>query len=205
MKTAFRFLLALPLSVVLVFTGCDDDPEKENVPELITQVTLTFTPTGGGSTVVVTATDPDGDGPQDLQVDGPITLVKTTSYILTLQLINGLLDPGDDEYDITGEIEEEADEHQFFFRFSDGVFSSPTGTGNIKDTPATPVGDITYLDEDDNGRPLGLATSWTTADVTVSDQSFRVVLKHQPGTKSGTSTSLDGETDMDITFVLNVN
>ncbi len=205
MKTFLHVLLLMAVGALLVFTGCDDDPGKENVPELITEVTLTFTPAGGGSAVVVTATDPDGDGPQDLQVDGPITLAKNTTYVLTLELINGLLDPGDDGYYITEEIEEEADEHQFFFRFSEGVFASPTGSGNIKDTPSTPVGTINYLDEDDNGRPLGLSTSWTTDNVTVSDKSFRVMLKHQPGLKSATSTSLDGETDVDLTFVLHVN
>ena len=198
-------MFLVPVLAALVFTGCDDDPAKENVPELITQITLTFTPTGGGSAVTVTATDPDGDGPQDLEVDGPINLAKNTTYTLSLELVNGLLDPGDDGYDITEEIEEEGDEHQFFFRFSDGVFASPTGTGNIKDNPSTVVGTINYADEDANGRPIGLTTSWTTADVTVSDKSFRLMLKHQPGTKSATSTSLDGETDVDITFVLNVN
>lgn len=205
MKTPARILLFASLTSVIVFAGCDDDPQKESVPELITQVTLTFTPSTGGITVIVTATDPDGNGPQDLVVDGPINLVPSSTYDLSIELINGLLDQGDDGYSITEEIEEEADEHQFFFRFSDGVFSAPAGTGNIKDNASTPVGDINYLDEDVNARPLGLSTRWSTDNVTVSDKSFRILLKHQPGIKSDTSTSLDGETDVDITFVLNVN
>lgn len=204
MNTRKHLLFSLLIASLILF-GCDDDPAKEDVPELITKVTLTFTPAGGGTTVVVTATDPDGDGPQDLTVDGPIDLAPSKTYDLSLELINGLLDPSDDGYNVTAEIEEEADEHQFFFRFSDEVFSSPTGTGNIKDNPSTPVGDINYLDEDGNGRPLGLLTRWSTDNVSVSDKSFRILLKHQPGVKSGTSTSLDGETDVDITFVLTVN
>lgn len=206
MKHLFSLLWVMPMVVLVMLTGCDDDPAKENTPELITQVKLTFTPVAGGaaSPVVVTATDPDGAGPQDLAVDGPITLLPSTAYDLSIDLFNTLLAPTDDGYDIGAEIEEEADEHQFFFRFSDGVFSSPTGTGNIKDSPSTPVGPLNYLDEDANGRPLGLLTRWITDNVEVSGQSFRIVLKHQPGTKSATSTSLDGEADLDITFDLNV-
>ncbi|QOI96814.1 MAG: hypothetical protein HRU69_04590 [Flammeovirgaceae bacterium] len=204
MNSAKHLLLFLSVAGSLILSGCDDDPAREDVPELITQVKLTFTPIAGGSAVVVTATDPDGNGPQDLVADGPIELMQSTTYDLSIELFNGLLDPTDDGYNLTAEIEEEADEHQFFFRFSTGVFSTPTGSGNIKDNPSTPVDDINYLDEDTNGRPLGLLTRWTTDNVEVSDKSFRIVLKHQPGIKSGTSTSLDGETDVDITFVLTV-
>lgn len=202
MNLLTRTFLVISLAIVLVHSGCDDDPAKEDVPELITQVRLTFTPVTAGSTVIVTATDPDGSGPQSLVADGPIVLTQSTTYDLSIELINGLLDPGDDGYNLTAEIEEEADEHQFFFRFSSGVFTTPAGTGNIKDNASTPVGDIHYLDEDSNGRPLGLLTRWITDNVEVTGKSFRILLKHQPGIKSGTSTSLDGETDLDITFEL---
>src|SRR5687767_10090372 len=89
----------------LTFVACDsDDPEKEDVPELITKVTLTFTPTGGGSAVVVTAADPDGLGLLPLEVDGPIQLAKNTSYSLSIALINELADPSAPEYNITEEV-----------------------------------------------------------------------------------------------------
>jgi hypothetical protein len=107
---------AVLLGSLIFYSGCKSrDPEPENIPELITKLTLRFTPAGGGPVVIVTATDPDGEGVQDLQVDGPITLVKGTSYNLSLELINGLYDPTEDGYNITKEIEEEANEHQFFF------------------------------------------------------------------------------------------
>lgn len=191
------FLSIFTVSLFLV--GCDDDPEPENIPELITKATLTFSPTGGAP-VVVTATDPDGEGPQDLQIDGPINLTKGTVYTLTIELINGLYEPDEEEYDITEEVREEGDEHQLFFSWSDGSFSSPTGTGNIGSN-----GSVNYQDEDDNGLPIGLTTSWTTAGTSASGKSFRVVLKHQPDIKSATSTSNDGESDLDITFTLNIN
>lgn len=207
MNSYFKFLVLIIVSGCLItFSGCkNDDPIPENIPELITKVTLKFTPAGGGSVISVTATDPDGEGVKDITVDGPINLLKGIQYTLSLELINGLYKPGDDGYDITTEVEEEGDEHQFFFSFSDGVFSSPVGTGNIKDNAASSAGSINYLDVDDGGLPIGIETSWTTANVAASNKFFRVLLKHQPDVKTNSSTSLDGESDLDISFVLNVN
>jgi hypothetical protein len=207
MKVYVKLLILLLISGSLIYlAGCNnDDPEPENVPELITKVSLIFTPMGGGSVVTVSATDPDGEGVQDITVDGPINLAKETQYTLTLELINALYKPGDDGYDLTDEVEEEGDEHQFFFSFSEGLFASPTGTGNIKDNASSAVESINYLDDDSGGLPIGIITSWTTANTPASSKSFRVILKHLPGIKSSTSTSLDGESDLDITFVMNVN
>lgn len=204
-----RFINVLTLLLVVgscVFlSGCkkDNDPEPENIPELITKVTLVFS-TPGGTPVTVTATDPDGEGVQDIRVDGGIVLKKGLDYTLSIQLINGLYNPGEEGYDITAEVEEEGVDHQFFFRWSEGVFSSPSGTGNIKDDASTTTGAVNYADEDGNGRGIGLSTSWTTAASSAFGKSFRVMLKHQPGIKSGSTTSLDGETDLDINFTINV-
>ena len=65
-------------------SSCDDeDPVREDVPELITKATLTFAPEDGGSEIVVTATDPDGDGVKDIAVDGPINLIANKTYMCT--------------------------------------------------------------------------------------------------------------------------
>lgn len=207
MKSYFKHPILLLITGSFIFlSGCkNDDPEPENIPELITKVTLRFTPAGGGAVITVAATDPDGDGVQDIKVDGPINLIKGTLYTLSLELINGLYNVGEDGYNVTAEVEEEGAEHQFFFRFSEGAFSSPTGTGNIKDNASSAAGSINYIDKDANNLPIGISTSWTSSGVAASDKSFRVVLKHQPDIKSSTSTSLDGESDLDISFVLNVN
>lgn len=202
MKTALKFLSILSLiGMITIFNGCkDDDPEPENIPELITKVILHFTPVGGAP-VVVSATDPDGEGSQNLQIDGPINLVKGTTYTLTVELINDLYNVGEDGYDLTEEVREEGDEHQLFFSWTEGSFSSPAGAGNIG-----AAGLVNYDDEDTNGRPIGLTTSWSTSATTRNQQTFRVLLKHQPGIKSNSSTSVDGETDLDITFFpLNIN
>lgn len=193
--TAFLFLLVPMLS------GCDDDPEpkKEAVTEMITKVTLTFRPLGLGLPVIATATDPDGEGVQDLIVDGPIELTPGTSYSLTIELFNELADPNDPAYNITQEVLEEADEHMFFFSWTNDIFSEPVGNGNIDNRSDA----VAYEDEDPNGLPLGLVTSWTTVEESKSG-SFRILLKHQPELKNETSTSSVGETDLDITFTVNI-
>lgn len=205
LKTIKHFISnSLWSSILLVsffiVIGCDDDdePVKENVPELITEVRLTFTPNDGGAAVVASATDPDGQGIQPVQVDEPIVLDASTSYSLSISLINGLADPTDAEYDISDEVLEEAEEHMFFFSWTNNVFADPVGNGNIDNREDA----VNYDDEDADGLPLGLTTSWTTADA--SSGNFRIILKHQPDLKSASSDSDTGETDLDITFPITV-
>jgi hypothetical protein len=198
----FIFISILSFSLL---SGCDsEDPQKEDVPEMITKATLTFTPTTGAP-IVVTATDPDGEGVQDIKTDAPIALAKSTTYVLTITLVNELAQPGDEGYDITKEVEEEGDEHMFFFAWTGNAFANPSGNGNI-DTRTDPVnytgGDNS---KDEQGLPLGLTTTWTTAAVATSGASFHLLLKHQPALKTSSSTSDDGETDLDIVFQLAVN
>ncbi len=205
-KSFLKTILPLLAGIIFVIQACkNEDPQPENIPELITKVVLSFSPEGGGTILKVTATDPDGGGVQDMVVDGPINLLKNTQYTLSLELINELYLPGDDDYNITAAVEEEGEEHQFFFSFSEGTFFSPVGIGNIKENETSTSGSINYSDADSSGLPIGIITSWTTANSISSDKSFRIILKHQPELKSSTSSSLDGESDIDITFVLNVN
>jgi len=181
-------------------SSCDDeDPVREDVPELITKATLTFTPSGGGTAVVVTATDPDGDGVEDIEVDGSINLEANKTYVLTMTLVNGLASPSDPAYDITAEVEEEGDEHLFFFAWTNNVFADPAGDGNVDNREDA----VNYNDEDAGGLPLGLNTDWTSASA-ASTGTFRVILKHQPDLKSSTSSSTAGETDLDLTFTINI-
>ncbi len=200
-QSVIRVLFALSiLAATLSLGSCDnDDPTKEDAPELITTATLTFMPSGGGTAVVVTATDPDGDGVKDIEVDGPINLMKNKTYTLSLSLINGLASPTDEGYDITAEVEEESDEHLFFFAWTNEVFADPAGNGNV-DNREDP---LNYNDEDLGGLPLGLSTDWTSI-ATSRSGTFRVILKHQPDLKSATSSSDTGETDLDITFNINI-
>ncbi|WPP53405.1 hypothetical protein [Catalinimonas niigatensis] len=174
-----------------LFVACEDDdpPPAENEEEVITNVTLTFTPEGGGTPVTATWVDADGEG-SNQPVLTEIELAANTTYLLDIDLLNAI-DPDDIE-SITEEIREEADEHMLFFGWTDGLFTEPAGDGNI-DSRADAV---TYEDEDADGLPLGLETSWTTGDA--AQGTFQIILKHQPDEKSETSTSQTGETDVDI-------
>lgn len=207
MKKVNELLLGLVLTASLVFAaGCGDDddmdPEEENEEEVITDVTLTFTPDGGGTAITASAEDPDGDGPQDLEITDDIVLQANTTYTMTMELLNAL-DP-DDVESISEEVEEEADEHMFFFAWTGDVFSDPTGNGNADNR----ADDVNYNDEDGGGLPLGLSTGWTTGDA--GSGTFRIVLKHQPeapdgsAVKTETSSISDGDTDVDITWDITV-
>ncbi|MEM9076391.1 MAG: GTP cyclohydrolase [Bacteroidota bacterium] len=199
----YKLLAILFIAIIVVSCSDDDDaPPEENLPEVITTVTLIFTPDGGGTPITATAVDPDGEGIQDLIEDpAGITLAANTTYTLTYTILNTLPDPDED---IGEEIEEEDDEHQIFYEFTADAFSSPTGDGNLGAGNADD--DINYEDEDSDaqdgsGNPVGLVTTWTTAGTLMSG-TFRANLQHQPGVKTADSDSTDGDTDFDLTFDL---
>ena len=200
MKNIFKLnYLLYAVLTLFIFTACEEDeaaPEEENEVEVFTDVKLVFTPTGGGAAVEAAAQDPDGAGVQELQVLGAINLAANTSYTLTMVIENCLESPCEL---MNEEIEEEDDEHQFFFAFTNDAFTSPAGNGNI-DSASDP---INYNDSDGNGNPLGLNTSWTTGSA--STGTFTVQLQHQPDVKTATSGSTDGDTDFALTFNLNIN
>lgn len=186
----FKLLTLLAFALPLLFSSCKDDsvPEAENEEEVITDVILTFTPADGGETVTALASDPDGEGPQEMTVED-IALNPNTTYILTIALENNVAGES-----ITEEVEEEADEHIFLFSWTEGIFSNPTGDGNIDNRNDA----LNYIDMDTNGLPLGLETSWTTGNPATGN--FRLVLKHQPGSKTVSSGINTGETDVDISW-----
>ena len=189
----------------LVFTGCkkddEDAPEPENELEVITDVTLVFTNTENSNDVVkASAKDPDGGGIEDLVIEDEINLDTSKTYKLTFEIFNNLEEPGED---IGDEINEEDDEHQLFFSFTDNSYASPTGDGNVGDGKSADP--INYKDKDGNQNNLGLETEWTTPNTVTDGGKFRVILKHQPDIKTSSSDSEDGDTDFDLEFVLNID
>jgi hypothetical protein len=184
------------ISVWVLLIGCVEEPVKEDVPEMITKVKLIFTPTAGASIEVV-ASDPDGEGIQDIKTDIPIVLTRGQSYILSITLLNELADSTSPEYDITDEVNAEGAEHMFFFEWSEGMFSTPVGNGNTDNRSD----EVNYLDQDSSGLPVGLNTSWTVGSIQ-SMGNFRILLKHQPKLKSATSGASAGETDLEVKFNL---
>nr|WP_299381988.1 GTP cyclohydrolase [Allomuricauda sp.] len=194
------------LFAALTIVSCsndDDVPPEENEVEVITDVTLVFTNDADATDVVrASAQDPDGEGIQELMVEDEITLSADTQYTLTFEIFNNLETPGED---IGEEIVDEDDEHQIFFSFTADAFDSPLGNGNI-DNASDP---INYNDEDSDsqdgsGNPVGLNTTWTTPSTGTTGGTFTVKLQHQPDIKTGTTGANDGDTDFDLTFVLNI-
>ena len=144
----------------------------------ITEVTLNFTPTSG-SLVSATATD-SGSG---LTVDGPINLVESTDYTLSIGLRNG-------NADLSSELNNEAESVQFFFEPTSELFE----------------GGVEYRDEDDNGLPFGVVTRWTGSCVDEEDLAgtFRIVLSDLGNMKSENSMLGDGSALFDLTWEINM-
>ena len=100
--------------MVLISSCSEDVPEVQNVTnevETITSLIYKLTPVGGGEVVVITYSDPDGEGRIPASISLGL-LDSNTVYNGVMELKNGL---SGSEIDLTNEILEEAEEHQFFF------------------------------------------------------------------------------------------
>ena len=189
----------------LSLMGCKKDedlavvpPASENEMEVITDIKLIFTNSSDASDIVeARAQDPDGLGVQELVILDTINLDVNKTYTLTYEIFNNLETPGED---IGAEILEEDNEHKFFYSFSNNAFASPSGNGNI-DAVSDP---LTYNDVDENGNAVGLSTSWATPSSVLSGGAFTTRLQHQPDVKTSTSGANDGDTDFELSFVLNI-
>ena len=179
----YIFTTFVILFTSLVLIGCDSE-EPDPGPgeeELITTVTVTLTPQAGGQAVSFVANDPDGDGANFTLDD--ITLAANTTYTGTITLrddING--------EDITEEIEEEDDEHQFWY--------TPGGDAAGRIT-------VTITDMDGNSLPVGLEFTLAVSDGGAATGTLNVVLSHyDDAPKDGTTRS--DESDVDITFQVTI-
>ncbi len=171
------------------FTSCDkDDPVVPNEEELITTVKYTLSPEGDDSPdskVILQFQDLDGDGGKD-PIIASSALKANTTYSGTIELFNELETPAEN---ISLEVLAEDEEHQFFFESKiDGL-------------------KVAYNDMDENKNPVGLQTKLTTT--TAGQGTLKISLRHQPnkaaeGVASGDITLAGGETDIEITFNIDV-
>lgn len=178
-KAAYALLFASTL-----FISCEDevnDPPIPNEEEVIT--TLSYTLTGAGSVHTFTFQDLDGDGGNapSITVD---TITSGVTYSGSLTLLNEI-----ENEDVTIEIFEEAEEHQFFFQSSDPALS------------------VSYDDDDENQQPIGLLSVLSASDP--GDYSLTITLRHEPdksaaGVSDGDITNAGGETDIEVTFQIHV-
>ena len=184
-----KFTLIPLFLFILVFTSCSssDNPEVVNEEELITTLTVTLSPQGGGSDIILTYRDLDGNGP-----NAPVTTISgpLTSGVVYNGSIEALDETKSPAEDITEEIEEEDEEHQFFFTFTNSIATAA------------------YADTDGNGNPIGLAFTLTAGSS--GSGNFTVTLRHEPdktapGVSTGDITNAGGVTDITATFTIQVN
>lgn len=198
MKTIDMLRNLLLIAIIAFSVACSsDDPEIESEEEVITDVTLTFTEVDESGAALsasfdVLASDPEGLELGSSPTIGSITLEAGKRYLLEIELYNSIEDE-----DITEEILEEDDEHQFYFLGSAFV--------------GTPVLTYVYDDEDGDGNPIGLRGFVTVAESpAVNNAQFRLVLRHDlnkgfPGANNPNFENFvnaGGETDLDIIFPL---
>lgn len=179
-------LLLIALFGLFILSSCDDDdPEPENEEELITTVNVIFEDMSDNATYTLTFTDLDGDG-GDPPVITTEPLPANAEFRMDVEFLNELEDPAED---ITDEVREEAEEHQVFFIIN-GVSLTHS-----------------YDDEDVNGNPLGVVNAIQSGDA--GNGTLRVVLRHEPdkfatGVSDGDITNAGGETDVEVTFDVEV-
>jgi hypothetical protein len=187
MKNYLKLLSIVLTSIIITSCSSDDDtPPPINEEEVITTVIATFIPQEGGTSVVLQSTDLDGDGPNDpvIVISGPFA--NNTAYTGTVQFLNELESPAED---ITLEVEEEALEHQVFY------------------STTNDLGTFTYNDSDSEGNPIGLIYNFQSNNL--SNGNITVTLRHEPnkdgeGVSDGDITNAGGETDVQVTFNVEV-
>jgi len=180
---SLKTVLALGF-LTLMITSCsndDDNPEAVDEEEVITTMNVSLTATGA-SEVRLESRDLDGDGPDAPVVEVSGNLTANTTYTGSIELLNETETPAED---ITAEVREEDDEHQFFFTTSGAVSS------------------VTYTDVDSDGNPVGLTFELTTGDP--GSGSILITLRHEPKKPNdGSLADAGGETDIAQRFTVTV-
>jgi hypothetical protein len=143
-------------AIALVFSACDkEDVVENNDNEVITTMELHFMEQGTSNSLIYTFNDADGPGGANPTID-VIRLAPNKVYNVEVVLLDRTKNPVDT---ITAEVEEEADDHRFYYEPSTGA--------NIT---------VTNLDNDNNGLPVGINSRWTTTGA--ANGQITVTLRH---------------------------
>lgn len=181
-KTFLRMALGMIMISGLLMTSCKKEKKEENEEEVITTMLLTFVPVGGGTTVTYQFDDPDGPG-GTAPTQQEIVLAPSKTYAVTVQLLNKTETP---VADVTTEVQSEQDAHRFYYE--------PSAGSNIT---------VSGLDNDGNGVPLGITSTWTTGAAATG--TIKVTLRHygnNPPDKAvgDLVNSTKSSTDIEVTF-----
>lgn len=172
----FIFFLIVSLSSCEKILG-GKNGEQENI------TTLRFIAvdvTSGVSTIdTFEFSDADGPGGNNPTRFDTIRFIQGRKYVVGLQLFDESKTP---ILDITPEIIDKGDEHQFFYLSNILGFT------------------VTSTDKDAKGNPIGLNTEWNIPFSGIIG-TLQVILKHQPRSKTTAPGNINaGETDVDVTF-----
>ncbi len=179
MKKTLLLLLGL---ATLFFASCSDDDEKSvpknvNEEELITNFVLTLTEEGGTDQVIFTATSDQG------LEDGAVNVVQSAPLKANMVYF-GVITLSNTDENVTEEIQDEDDEHQFFFAPTDGI-------------------SVFYTDMDEDGNPVGLEITISTSQI-VAPASLNVKLVHEPNKNTDSAKagildeSVGGKTELNV-------
>lgn len=183
LKWSFLFFSAATISL----TACDkEDGIEENEEEVITTLQLTFAPADGTSPLVFKWEDLDGDGGANPTVD-VIQLAANKTYNVTLQLLNKSVNPVEN---ITTEVAAEGTSHRFYY--------TPSAGSNFA---------VTNLNNDADGNPLGITSTWTTTSA--ANGTVQITLRHYPGNPPNKQAadavnSSKSSTDIEVSFTTRV-
>jgi hypothetical protein len=146
----------------------------------ITSLTYTLVPQNGGQTVILSYSDPDGNGglQPTILID---TFQKNTNYNGVIKLYD---ESKNTKVEVTHIVEDIPEEYQFFYLPNDSFAI------------------ITYNDMDLGGLPIGLLTNFFTSEM---DGNLRIILRKRPdkpaiGVSSGDIKNSGGVTEIDLHF-----
>lgn len=182
-KLTFNAIIICSLALLIFSCKKKNDPipkapQNPNEAELITTLKIIFTEQISGNVSAFSFRDIDGPGGNAPTKD-IIQLDASKTYSGRIILLDETKSPVDS---ISNEVEEEKDDHQFFFTVTSANLTS------------------SYTDYDTHGVPLGLYPNFVTGSA--STGKLKVVLKHQPDIKpnSGNGNASIGETDIEVEF-----
>jgi hypothetical protein len=176
LKMNFLFII-----IAVMFSACQKDKIGEgNDEELITTMTLTFTPVNGGTALTYGFNDPDGPGGISPQQD-EIILTNSTLYEVEIKLLNTSENP---PIDITEEVLAEAEAHRFFYETTAGIAFS-------------------NFNKDSNAVSVGTRSTWNSGPAGTGN--IKITLRHYIGTppdkqESDLANSAKSVSDIELTF-----
>lgn len=171
--------LATFASIALI-AGCSEDsngPDDHGEQEVINRIEFETLEVNSTTRTTFVWEDADGPGGNNPNRIDTIKLDSAVSYTGTIRMYNTTVNP---VIDVTQEIKERLDEHQFFFTVTGGVLTISPG------------------DIDSRGLPVGLTNVIAPARKGAGELTIELSHYDDPADKDGSTRS--DETDVSVTF-----